>query len=76
MDDLFRPVPAAGAPAFWTKKTSSVGGYLFLYVSFPSTHRRYLMWFVSAYHVTASWNSGSDSEDASKVKDGSLPMMS
>lgn len=29
MDDLFRPVPAAGAPAFCTKKTSSVGGYLF-----------------------------------------------
>jgi hypothetical protein len=25
--DLFKPVPAAGAPAFWTKKTSSVGGY-------------------------------------------------
>lgn len=27
MEDLFRPVPAAGAPAFWTKKTSSLGGY-------------------------------------------------
>lgn len=26
--DLLRPVPAAAAPAFWTKKTSSVGGYL------------------------------------------------
>jgi hypothetical protein len=28
MFDLFRPVPAAAAPAFCTKKTSSVGGYL------------------------------------------------
>jgi hypothetical protein len=27
MEDLLSPVPAAGAPAFWTKKTSSVGGY-------------------------------------------------
>ena len=26
--DLFRPVPAALAPAFCTKNTSSVGGYL------------------------------------------------
>jgi hypothetical protein len=33
MDDLFRPVPAAGAPAFWTKKTSSLGGYLELPVT-------------------------------------------
>lgn len=28
IEDLFSPVPAAGAPAFWTKNTSSVGGYL------------------------------------------------
>lgn len=28
MADLLRPVPASRAPAFWTKKTSSVGGYL------------------------------------------------
>lgn len=28
MADLLRPVPAARAPAFWTKKTSSVGSYL------------------------------------------------
>jgi len=28
MADLFRPVPAAAAPAFCTKKTSFVGGYL------------------------------------------------
>lgn len=26
MEDLFNPVPAAGAPAFWTKNTSSLGG--------------------------------------------------
>lgn len=28
MADLFKPVPAAAAPAFWTKNTSSVGSYL------------------------------------------------
>lgn len=28
MADFCRPVPAALAPAFWTKNTSSVGGYL------------------------------------------------
>jgi len=28
IEDLLRPVPAAGTPAFWTKKTSSRGGYL------------------------------------------------
>jgi len=28
IEDLFKPVPAAGAPAFWTKKTSSRAGCL------------------------------------------------
>jgi hypothetical protein len=28
MADLLRPVPASTDPAFWTKKTSSVGSYL------------------------------------------------
>jgi hypothetical protein len=28
MADLAMPVPAAGAPAFWTKNISSVAGYL------------------------------------------------
>jgi len=32
MADLFRPVPAAAAPAFCTKKTSFVGGYLVVLV--------------------------------------------
>jgi hypothetical protein len=28
MADFAMPVPAAGAPAFWTKNISSVAGYL------------------------------------------------
>jgi len=34
MADLFKPVPAAVAPAFCTKKTSFVGGYLLISASY------------------------------------------
>lgn len=38
MADLLSPVPAAGAPAFWTKKTSSVGSYLHPTSQSPRKH--------------------------------------
>jgi hypothetical protein len=71
MADLLRPVPAAGAPAFCTKNTSSVGGYLSHTgpVSRASLHDQR-----QPHQVTASWYSGSDAEDARTVNVGLSPM--
>jgi hypothetical protein len=77
IEDLFSPVPAAGAPAFWTKNTSSVGGYLIAIADQrPSTKAWRCRDRCQAYHVTASWNMGSESEEAIKVKDGLRPITS
>ena len=69
--DLFRPVPAAIAPAFCTKNISSVGGYLLMAVSEHGGDLPGL-----TYHTTASWNSGSESVRATNVRVGFEPIMS
>jgi hypothetical protein len=72
MLDLFKPVPASFAPAFWTKKTSSVGGYLYL-VNVPVRVR------TDAYQTdqtTASWNRGSFALEAINVSDTFEPRSS
>jgi hypothetical protein len=67
--DLARPVPAAFAPAFCAKKTSSVGGYL----EQISNSLRPILY--GLYQTTASWNKGSESVAAISVNDGSSPIM-
>lgn len=76
MADLFSPVPAALAPAFWTKKTSSVGSNL-LYVQLTSQVRSFtgLKLRGFTYQTTASWNKGSVSVSAISDRVGSEPMM-
>jgi hypothetical protein len=79
IEDLFKPVPAAGAPAFWTKKTSSAEGDLVsrvarLELRAKSTRSSDVASF--SYHTTASWKIGSVSEVAIKVRDGLVPITS
>ena len=71
MLDLFSPVPAAAAPAFWTKKTSSVSGYLL--------HCQKLVVGAENFETdqtTASWKIGSSSLVAITWRVGSDPRMS
>jgi hypothetical protein len=77
MADFAMPVPAAGAPAFWTKNISSVAGYLVNEsISRLLCYREVDYCGIVTYHTGASWNMGSDSVWLSNVKVGLGPMMS
>ena len=65
---LFSPVPASLAPAFWTKKTSFPAGYLQSMNKSDVSHRGPVAKTWSAYQTTASWNKGSFSLDAIRVR--------
>lgn len=81
MADLLSPVPAARAPAFWTKKTSSVGSYLHPTSQSPHGHTRTHSQqrqdpggLESTNQTTASWYRGSVATSDMRVRVGLEPM--